>query len=215
MSRQKHRKSEVVITLALVFCIVFFSGWLIFKGLNFAEEEIILEKPVEQNRREVVKKETGNSSEIKEKSGDFLEEVVEIKKEEIEESGEVWREIYPNTKPIKIGEVVVEASLARSITEQILGLSNTPYLPENVVKFFMFSVDSDHPIWMKDMNYALDVMWVNKSGEIVFIQKNVTPETFPEAFSSPVPARYVVEAAAGFVEKNNIKIGSKVMLLEE
>lgn len=125
---------------------------------------------------------------------------------------EDWRSIYPVTVTMLIGDTPVEASIADSLPERIKGLSNTPFLPDNVVKLFAFGVPGSHSIWMKDMNYSLDIIWMAESGEIVHIEENVSPETFPQSFSSPIPAWYVVEASAGFVASNTISIGDKVVL---
>jgi len=121
-----------------------------------------------------------------------------------------WRLLYPKTQPLQIGEVVVSASVAKTWSEIIKGLSNTPFLPEFVVKLFVFGTVDYHPIWMKDMNYAIDIIWVDDNNKIVDIKKGVTPESFPEAFSPKVPARYVIETVSGFVDKNDIKIGDEV-----
>lgn len=123
-----------------------------------------------------------------------------------------WRVIYPVTHSITIGGVPVEASIADTLPTRITGLSDTPFLPDHVVKLFAFGTAGPHSIWMKDMNYALDIMWVAKEGEIVHIEENVSPETYPESFSSPVPAWYVIEANAGFIASNTIAIGDEVVL---
>ena len=65
---------------------------------------------------------------------------------------------------------------------------------------------------MKDMNYAIDIIWADQEGKIVHIEENVTPDTFPNTFSSPSPAWFVVEANAGFVAQHGIAIGDKIVL---
>jgi uncharacterized membrane protein (UPF0127 family) len=125
---------------------------------------------------------------------------------------ENWQAIYPNTISVTIGSVMVQASVADSLAKRIKGLSGTPFLPEEVVKLFAFGIPGSHSIWMKDMNYALDIIWADKEGVIVHIERDISPETFPSSFGSPAPAWYVIEAAAGFVSSNNIKIGDKISL---
>lgn len=132
---------------------------------------------------------------------------------------EDWRVVYPNTVPIQIGAVTVEASVADSLYERIEGLSGTPFLPDHVVKLFVFGTSGNHPIWMKDMNYPIDILWVAKEGEIVHLEENVSPDTYssenPAAsqnFESPTPAWYVIETKAGFVANNTIAVGDKVSL---
>jgi uncharacterized membrane protein (UPF0127 family) len=131
---------------------------------------------------------------------------------EQEAETENWQAIYPNTIPMTIGSVVVRASVADTLTKRIKGLSDTPYLPDNVVKLFAFGVPGSHSIWMKDMNYAIDILWVAEEGEIVHIEENISPDTFPTSFASPVPAWFVIEANAGFVAQNEITVGDEIIL---
>ena len=129
-----------------------------------------------------------------------------------EDETEDWRAIYPNTISLTIGSVVVQASVADTLSKRITGLSDTPFLPEGVVKLFAFGAPGSHSIWMKDMNYSLDILWAAEGGEIVHIEENVSPDSFPTSFSSPTPAWFVVEANAGFVEQNQIAIGDEVVI---
>lgn len=125
-----------------------------------------------------------------------------------------WREVYPDTKPMQLGTTTIHVSIADSLRERIAGLSNTPFLPENVAKLFVFRQAGEHSIWMKDMNYSLDILWLSEAGEIVHIAEDVAPETFPESFTSPTPAWYVLEADAGFVERHALTLGDTLALPE-
>ncbi|NCT01821.1 DUF192 domain-containing protein [Candidatus Parcubacteria bacterium] len=135
-----------------------------------------------------------------------------IAAEETEIDIDAWRIIYPATVTILIGGTAVEASVADSLLERISGLSGTPFLPDNVVKLFVFGVLGPQSIWMKDMNYPIDILWLDETGVIVHIEKNISPDTYPTSFSSPVPAWYVVEANAGFVDSQGITIGEIVTM---
>jgi hypothetical protein len=123
-----------------------------------------------------------------------------------------WQDIYPVTSIMSIGSVEVNASVAKTWPQRITGLSDTPYLPEEVVKLFIFDSSAFHSIWMKDMNYAIDIIWVNEDSEIVYIKNDATPESYPESFVSDKPAKYVIETAAGFAAKNEIRVGDTVTL---
>lgn len=123
-----------------------------------------------------------------------------------------WRSIFPVTSSMKMGDVLVEASIASSAMDRARGLSGTPYLPNVVVKLFIFDFDGTHSFWMKDMNYPIDILWADSEGKINYIEHNVHPSTYPEIFIPPTPARYVVETVAGFSELHNINEGSYLML---
>ena len=124
---------------------------------------------------------------------------------------ENWQTIYPKTKPLQIAGIDVLASVAKSWPDRIKGLSDTPYLPENVVKLFVFDSLGYPSIWMKDMNYSIDIIWVNDKNKIVHIVKEASPDSYPTSFTPDAPALYVIETASGFVAKNNIKIGDDVV----
>jgi uncharacterized membrane protein (UPF0127 family) len=119
-----------------------------------------------------------------------------------------WGEVVP----ITIGAVAVRASVADSLAERMAGLSNTPSLPLNMVKLFVFDTDGPHGIWMKDMQYPIDIIWLDSEGRVVHIAPSVDPSTYPASFFSPVPARYVVEAGAGFAATHGVVPGTQAQL---
>jgi len=123
-----------------------------------------------------------------------------------------WQLIYPDVIPMTLGGVPVQVSVADEMSERIKGLSGTPYLPDDVVKLFVFGTLGTHSIWMKDMNYALDILWATKDGVIVHIEQDVSPDTFPRSFSSPTPAWFVIETNSGFVAEYGIELGDELVL---
>jgi uncharacterized membrane protein (UPF0127 family) len=123
-----------------------------------------------------------------------------------------WELIYPGSQKMKIKDLIVDVSVAKTWPERIKGLSDTPYLPDNLVKLFIFDTPAFHSIWMKDMRYEIDILWVDIENRIIHIEENATPESYPNLFVPEDPALYVIETAAGFVEKNKISIGDTVIL---
>jgi uncharacterized membrane protein (UPF0127 family) len=144
--------------------------------------------------------------------GEFQIPDKEVQEPDASEQATDWQAIYPNTIQLTIADISVQASVADTLTKRIKGLSDTPFLPDNVVKLFAFGVPGSHSIWMKDMNYALDIIWVSEEGEIVHIEKAVSPDSFPTSFASPTPAWFVIEANSGFVDRNEIMLGDQVVI---
>ena len=130
----------------------------------------------------------------------------------VDATSEAWEAIYPVTSPMEIGSSTVLASVAKSWPDRIKGLSDTPFLPEHVVKFFVFDAPGHHSIWMKDMNYAIDIIWVNKEGEIVYLVEDASPESYPARFEPTKPATFVIETVSGFIAKEGVKVGDSVVL---
>ena len=75
---------------------------------------------------------------------------------------------------------------------------------------FIFNSADNYGFWMKDMIFPIDIIWIGENKKIVYIEKNVLPESYPKNFSPNVKAMYVLEVLSGFSEKHNIKIGDEV-----
>lgn len=112
-----------------------------------------------------------------------------------------------------IGETSVTVDIADNDLKRIQGLSGISSIPKNHGMFFIFDYSDYHGIWMKDMNFSLDILWLNEYSEVIHIEKNVSPSTFPNVFKPDDAARYVLEFNAGFVSENGIKLGDKFVLL--
>lgn len=123
-----------------------------------------------------------------------------------------WQTIYPKVTPMQLGSTTVQASVAETWPDRIKGLSDTPYLPEEVVKFFVFDSSGFHSIWMKDMNYAIDIIRLDAEGTIVHLVEGAAPGSYPAMFVPEQEAKFVVEAVDGFIKKNQITTASAVTL---
>jgi len=95
---------------------------------------------------------------------------------------------------------------------QAKGLSGRPALEDGTGMLFWFTRDDLYPFWMPDMHFPIDIVWMDKDWSIVHIEEGVTPETYPETFSSPVPARYVLELPSGTLQNIGAKTGQKATL---
>lgn len=87
------------------------------------------------------------------------------------------------------------------------GLSGRHHLASTAGMLFVFDTSAKQCMWMKNMNFALDIIWLNENKKIVKIQENVKPETYPAAFCSDVLAKYVIEVNAGIVHRAGLKTG--------
>jgi hypothetical protein len=93
---------------------------------------------------------------------------------------------------------------------KLMGLSATRPLAENQGMLFVYESDDFWGIWMKDMHYPIDIIWLDESLRIVHIEQGVDPSTYPRVFAPPVPARYILEVASGVAEKNNLRLRDSV-----
>lgn len=83
---------------------------------------------------------------------------------------------------------------------------------------FVFDVDDLHSFWMKDCKVALDIVWLDVNGRVVWLALNRAPCPATGDCPSIVPlspARYVVEFAAGTVTAESLKPGDAVVVLSD
>ena len=111
---------------------------------------------------------------------------------------------------LKINNATLDIEIADNDQERTQGLSGKENLEENSGLLFVFEKEGDYGIWMKDMNFPIDIAWLDKNKKIVHIEKNISPETYPKIFNSETPNLFVLETPANFFAQNNIKIGDFV-----
>jgi len=97
------------------------------------------------------------------------------------------------------------------------GLMNTT-ITNMTIMLFVFHGLGDYSFWMYDTYSNLDIIWINyaeRNGTIVHITKNAT-SCFVRSecvrYNPSTNANYVIEAKAGFVERNNISVGDRIIL---
>lgn len=101
--------------------------------------------------------------------------------------------------------------IADSNEERTRGLSGRTSVPEDGL-LFVFPEAGRPGFWMKDMQFAIDIIWLLDTGEIVGIEHSVSPDTYPQLFYPSVPVRYVLEVPAGTAVAKKWEIGSFVPL---
>ena len=112
---------------------------------------------------------------------------------------------------IKINDIFLNVEIADTDKERIKGLSGRKNLEENKGLLFVFDTEGYHGIWMKEMNFNIDIAWLDKNKKIIHIEKNVSPNTYPKVFYSfdkdkPTLDLYVLETNANFFEKADIEV---------
>jgi uncharacterized membrane protein (UPF0127 family) len=118
----------------------------------------------------------------------------------------------PLSASVTIGGSTYDVEIADTQKKRVQGLSGRKSLAEGTGMLFMFDKLDSQGIWMKDMNFDIDILWMDERGEIVHIVEAVSPETYPTVFVSPTLALYVLEFPAGTVAQDNISLGDVMMI---
>jgi len=114
---------------------------------------------------------------------------------------------------VKIAGKILKVELALTSEEQEKGLSERKKINEDEGMLFVFNYTGQYSFWMKDMNFPLDIIWIDDDFKVVYIEKNALPESYPATFSPKVEAKYILEVLSQFSQKNNLKVGDKVEFL--
>lgn len=102
------------------------------------------------------------------------------------------------------GTVPLQVLVADTESKRVQGLSKSQPLKEGQGMLFLFDKPGKYGIWMKDMNYPIDIVWFDEHKEVVYFEQNISPQTYPKVFTPPVDALSVLELPAGFLEKHNL-----------
>ncbi len=93
---------------------------------------------------------------------------------------------------------------------QHVGLGGRVSMAQDQGMLFVFNAPDTVCFWMKDMRFSLDIIWLDAQKEVVHIEKNVSPETFPKTYCPDKPAQYVIELNAGEAARNHLVAGHRL-----
>ena len=123
------------------------------------------------------------------------------------------REIFlPGTPVVHIGEVSLRVEIAQTTEERTQGLSGRASLEDGVGLLFIFPKADYHSMWMKDMNFPIDIIWISEDLKVVSMNDNVTPDSYPRTFRPKQPARYAIEVSELYLETFGIREGQSVRM---
>ncbi len=112
---------------------------------------------------------------------------------------------------VTIENNTINAELADTIPKRIKGLMFRESLPKNNGMLFIFDKESYHGIWMMNMRFPIDIIWIDSNHKIVDIVKDAQPcKIICPSHKPKEKAMYVLEVNAGFADKHKIKIGNIV-----
>lgn len=112
----------------------------------------------------------------------------------------------------------MEVLMADTIGHQYVGLGKRDDLGVFGGMFFIHSEAKKYGIVMRDMRFPIDIVWLN-NGEVIDIAPNVPTELGVadaqlRVYYPRKPATAVLELSAGWTEKNGVKIGESVKVIQ-
>jgi len=124
-----------------------------------------------------------------------------------------WPEINLELKGKKI-----HVLLADTFAHQYKGLGDRKNLGKYDGMLFVFSEKSKIDVVMRDMKFPIDIIWLD-DGEIVDMALNVPVEKNSSEkqlirYYPRKPVNLFLELPAGWIEKNDVKIGDRISLVD-
>lgn len=98
------------------------------------------------------------------------------------------------------------------------GLMSRTGLQEREAMIFFFEDEKPYPIWMKNMLFPIDILWLDSRQRIVEMRLEVPPcraDPCP-VYAPSADSRYVLELKSGIVSKMGLETGDQMSIrLEE
>jgi uncharacterized protein len=121
-------------------------------------------------------------------------------------AGIFWAYGFRSNPVLQAGGQKYGLEVAKTPDEQRQGLSGRASMPRHRGMLFIFPKEGRQCFWMKDMRFSLDIIWVDSQKKVKHIARDVSPDTYPDAFCHEA-ARYVIELGAGEAAKAGLHKG--------
>lgn len=111
-----------------------------------------------------------------------------------------------------LGDAELTLYVTTTPDQSVKGLSDSPELPIDHGMLFYMPGQRQLSFWMKDMNYPIDMLWLDDQRRIIHIETNVAPDTYPQRFTNPsdTNAHYVLEINAGDTARYQLSLGDQL-----
>ena len=117
--------------------------------------------------------------------------------------------------PISVRTLNIDAYVASKASDRKKGLAKRDSLPLNGGMLFVFETKGPYIFWMKDMKFAIDIIWIDENRRIVDMISNVPAEPGKndknlKRYGPRGDALYVLEINAGLANLNGLAVGDQV-----
>ena len=123
---------------------------------------------------------------------------------------------------VQLDDEIIQVYIADNDPRRMRGLmwEAQSFLADDKGMLFVFNEPGNRSMWMKNMQFHLDILWFDENGNVVSIKKNVPPCITPlEVMScksvgvSADNAQYVLELVAGYIDQYGVTENSQLQLI--
>lgn len=115
---------------------------------------------------------------------------------------------------VRFGKDVFVVEFARTPKERQKGLMGRESLGDREGLLFVFEDDAPRTFWMKNTLLPLDMIFLDREGVVVHLEENAQPcrKDPCQLYTSPVPARFVLEVKGGVARAVGIHVGDRAVI---
>jgi len=118
---------------------------------------------------------------------------------------------YRSDAAVRVNGQTIKTEVVKTSAELQQGLGGRPCILADQGMLFKFSKPGQLWIWMKDMKFPIDIIWIAPNHQTVGVERNVLPSTYPDKFvNKDKPAQYVLELKADRSSELGIDLGTPI-----
>jgi len=116
-------------------------------------------------------------------------------------------------KKLRINNRIVKVRVADTFLKKMLGLMYEKDIKNNEGMLFVFDHETNAPIWMRNMLFPIDAIWLDSNLNVVHIERNIKPQSGFDfrTYGGKASAKYIVELPSGFLKNLNKKIKIEII----
>lgn len=110
---------------------------------------------------------------------------------------------------------VVDARVADTREKRYTGLSETESLDEDEGMWFVHDEEGEHAYVMRDMDFPLDIIFVDADGVVTEIHSAPVEEDQSDLTRYTGTGKFVLEVRMGYADEKDIEVGDRVRVGDE
>ena len=113
------------------------------------------------------------------------------------------------TSSVCVKDVCITVEVVSKLKDMQRGLQGRDNLADHHGMLFVFDTDDFHNFWMKDMTFAIDMIWIDNQYHIAAIAPSRPPciQDPCQVYTPSQKTRYVLEVPEGFAFQHQLKTG--------
>lgn len=110
---------------------------------------------------------------------------------------------------VEIAGETIMLDVVQTSSERARGLGGRAELCAQCGMWFIFDDVAQHSFWMKDMQFDIDIIWINDT-RVVHSEENVPYATPEKTYGPTAPVSHVLELPAGSVQRLGITTNTTI-----